>query len=159
MNQSHYAYSIQIICGRTIFSLHKTMVMISVMIHEDQPMAIWKEVLSFVISMIPIQETQLTFSKFANVHLKSAASYHRTSVMIIPFTKYCSRLCGLSEESKECINSHSNGSMTVDFWGGRHAKASKVPGCYPRQVSEEEQALLGTRCHLQKLDCILNAMF
>lgn len=40
------------------------MVMILVKIHEDQPVATWKEVISFVINMIPIQETQLTFSKF-----------------------------------------------------------------------------------------------
>lgn len=61
--------------------------MISVKINEVQPMAIWKEVISLVISMIPIQEARLTFSKFANVHWKSTASHHRTSIMIIPFYK------------------------------------------------------------------------
>lgn len=38
------------------------MVMILVKIHEGQAMATGKQGISFVISMIPIQETQLTFS-------------------------------------------------------------------------------------------------
>lgn len=45
------------------------MVMILVKIHEDQPMATRKEVISFVISMIPIQETQIDIFQIWNVQL------------------------------------------------------------------------------------------
>lgn len=58
-----------------VFSLQKAVVMISVKFHEEQPVNIWMEVISFNVNMIPVQETpQMTFSKFANVHWKSAAS-------------------------------------------------------------------------------------
>lgn len=58
-----------------------------------------------------------------------------------------------------CQVSHSNGSMAllipevVDM--PRHPSTRMLS----KAVSGEEQPLLGTHCHLQKLDCVLNSMF